>query len=277
MTTVSVLASGRGSNFQAIADHKKLGVFKNIDIGVLIYNYPDAGVKKIADIYGIDSRLIEHRRDRREFYGDIMHALVDYKTDLICLAGWDQIIGKEFYEPNKGRLMSMKPALLPGYGRKAMNAMNLHEAVLKDGAKVTGCTVFFPDVSIERGPIILQLALEVGEYEKKLFWEDYSKNVSIEKNRGVQFLSDRVLVLEHRLYSKAVQLFADSLIETKTFCMEEDTELGKCKDEIDVVEIRCDKEWEKSWSARQSRYIEFQEENLAERGLNLGGLSSPRY
>ncbi|WP_455281554.1 hypothetical protein, partial [[Eubacterium] cellulosolvens] len=67
------------------------------------------------------------------------------------------------------------------------------------------------------------------------------------------------------------------LIETKTFCMEEDTELGKCKDEIDVVEIRCDKEWEKSWSARQSRYIEFQEEKLAERGLNLGGLSSPRY
>ena len=67
MTTVSVLASGRGSNFQAIADHKKLGVFKNVDIGVLIYNYPDAGVKKIADQYGIESKLIEHKRDRKEF------------------------------------------------------------------------------------------------------------------------------------------------------------------------------------------------------------------
>lgn len=270
MTTVSVLASGRGSNFQAIADHKKLGVFKNVDIGVLIYNYPDAGVKKIADIYGVDSRLIEHKRDRREFYSDIMKTLVDYNTDLICLAGWDQIIGKEFFEPNKGRLMSIKPALLPGYGRKAMNAINLHEAVLKDGAKVTGCTVFFPDVSIERGSIILQQALEVREHEKILFWEDYSKNSSIEKNRGAQLLSDRVLVLEHRLYSKAVQLFTDCLIETKTFCMEEDTELGKCMDELDVVEIKSNEEWETSWSGRQSRYITLQEKKLTERGLSRG-------
>ena len=261
MTTVSVLASGRGSNFQAIVDHKKLGVFKNVDIGVLIYNYPDARVKKIADQYGIDNKLIEHKRDRKEFYRDVMHALIEYRTDLVCLAGWDQIIGKEFFEPNKGKLMSVKPALLPGYGKKAMNAINLHESVLKDGAKITGCTVFFPDVSIERGPIILQQALEVKESEKKLFWEDYSKKLPIEKNRGVQFLSNRVLVVEHRLYSKAIQLFADGLIETKIYCIEEDTELGKCKDEIDVVEIRCDEEWEKNWSTRQSKYIELQEKN----------------
>ena len=270
MTTVGILASGRGSNFQAIADHKKLGIFKNVNLGVLIYNYPDAEVKKIADIYGVDSRLIEHKRDRREFYGDIIQTLDDYKIDLICLAGWDQIIGKEFFEPNKGRLISIKPALLPGYGRKAMNANNLHEAVLRDGAKVTGCTVFFPDVSIEKGPIILQQTLEVKEYEKKLFWEDYSKHFSTEKNRGVQSLSDRVLVLEHRLYSKVVQLFTDCLIETKTFCMEEETELGKCTDEVDIVEIKSDEAWEKSWNERQSRYIALQEKKLTKRGLNRG-------
>ena len=67
MTTVSVLASGRGSNFQAIADHKKLGVFENVDIGVLIYNYPDAGVKKIADIYGVNSRLISTKETEENF------------------------------------------------------------------------------------------------------------------------------------------------------------------------------------------------------------------
>jgi hypothetical protein len=61
-----------------------------------------------------------------------------------------------------------------------------------------------------------------------------------------------------------VQLFADCLIETKTLCIEEDTELGKCKDEIDVVEVKYDEEWEKSWSARQSRYIELQEKKLTE-------------
>jgi len=59
--------------------------------------------------------------------------------------------------------------------------------------------------------------------------------------------------------------------------MEEDTELGKCKDEIDVVEVRHDEEWEKSWSARQSRYMELQEKKLTERGLSLEVLSSPRY
>ncbi len=83
-------------------------------------------------------------------------------------------------------------------------------------------------------------------------------------------MSDRVLVLEHRLYSKAVQLFADSLIETKTFCMEEDTELGKCTDEVDVVEIKSDEAWETRWNERQSRYIALQEKKLTKLGLNRG-------
>lgn len=277
MTTVSVLASGRGSNFQAMLDHKRLGVFENVDVGVLIYNRPDAKAKSIADAYGIDNKLVTHKSGRIQFYNEITDALKHYDTDLVCLTGWQEIIGKEFIDPYRWRIMNDHPALLPAYGEKNLNALKVHESVLRDGVKVTGCTVYFVGVSIENGPIISQQPVEVGEMEKRLFWEDAAKGLALGQNRGVELLSNKVLVFEHRLYPKAIQLFADGKLRVETHTITESKNSEICQDDTDAVMIDSDEEWERRWNERQKTFTGYQLMKWKEKGFELEVLISPQH
>lgn len=245
MTNVGVLASGRGSNFRAIVEHKQLGIFNNVDVRLLIYNYSEAPVAQIAEKAGIPSRLIDHReRSRQEFETDVMNALEEQQVDLVCLAGWDRIVGSEFFNKYRWRAMNIHPALLPAFGEKGLNARFVHEAVLQYGAKVTGCTVYFIDISVEKGPIILQKPVEVREKETALF--------STDTDQAVEILSNRVLIQEHRLYSKAIQLYADGRLHVNEF----ETEQGGPTRKVTFLDI--DDKWEKDWTRRQQRFIEHQ-------------------
>lgn len=251
---VAVLASGRGSNFQAIAEHERLGIFDGVNIAVLIYNHPEANVARIAEEYGAPSVFIEYRKKRRTlFEGEIMDTLESYDVELACLAGWDQIVGAKLFESYRWRLMNIHPALLPAFGRKGLDGRFVHRAVLEYGVKVTGATVFYVDISVDRGPIITQAPVEVREEELSLF----STNLPEDKERAVEVLSDRVLVHEHRLYSKAIQLHAD----------------GRIRVVGDKTIVDYSGGWEEAWREREKPFIEYQKRYWAGKGYALNEVS----
>ena len=246
MLKVAVLASGRGSNFQAIIEHERSGIFKDIKIEVLIYNHVKANVAKIAQKYGVPAIFLEYKRKKRMVFEDeILGTLNSFNIQLACLAGWDQIVGAKLFEAYRGRLMNVHPALLPSFGGKGLDGRFVHRAVLEYGVKVTGVTVFYVDVSVERGPIIVQKPVEVREEELNLF----SSSVPEEQEKAVEILSDRVLVHEHRLYSKAIQLHADGRVKIKEKRATIDYSGG----------------WEKEWRERERGFIDFQKEYWVER------------
>jgi len=236
---IAVLASGRGSNFGAIVEHERLGTFFGVKVAVLIYNHSEANVAKIAQEYHVPSVFLEYKgKSRIAFEGEILDALKNYEIDLACLAGWDQILGARFFETYKGRLMNIHPALLPAFGWKGLDGQFVHRAVLDYGVKMTGATVFYVDISVDRGPIIVQEPVRVKEDEIVLFSTNTPENVE----RAVERLSDRVLVHEHRLYSKAIQLHAD----------------GRIRLEGDKTFIDYSGSWEEKWKERERAFIEHQ-------------------
>jgi phosphoribosylglycinamide formyltransferase-1 len=258
MLTVGVLASGRGSNFQAIVDHQRLGVFKNVDVRVLVYNNPDAPVKELAEKHKVESHLVDHRdRDRVEFERQIMDILDSCGVGLVCLAGWDRIVGSEFFRRYRWKIMNIHPALLPSFGWKGLNARYVHEAALEYGVKVTGCTVYFVDVSVEKGPIILQHPVKVLESESRMFRE--------RREDAIQSLSDRVLIHEHRIYSKAIQLYADGRLRVDEFTSHSngDTRISR------VVAVDLAGDWEKKWNERQRVFTEYQKTFWAAKGRQI--------
>ena len=245
---IGILASRRGSNFGAIVAHERLGVLNDVDVSVLVYNYSDAPAATIAETQGVPSRFIDHRnRARQEFEREIIETLDSYNVELVCLAGWDRIIGSEFFKKYRWRAVNIHPALLPAFGEKGLNAGFVHEAALEYGVKVTGCTVYFIDVSVEKGPIILQKPVEIRQKETSLF--------SVNREQAVGMLSDRVLVQEHRLYSKAIQLYADKLLHVSEFSVEVGASPRR------VVSVHSDSVWEKEWALRQRKFIEAQIES----------------
>ncbi len=247
MMNLGILASGRGSNVGAIADHKRLGVLKGMDVSVIVYNHSESPVAKIAESNGIASGFVDHRdRSRQDFEKEIIQTLDEHDVDLVCLAGWDRIVGSEFCEKYRWRIMNIHPSLLPAFSDKGLNAGFVHEAVLQYGARVTGCTVYFVDISVDSGPIILQKPVDVHEKETFLF--------STKSQRAVQILSERVLVQEHRLYSKAIQLYADGLLEVKEYSVNAGSSSRK------IVSTHSDGDWEREWASRQRKFIEHQTE-----------------
>ena len=257
MVNVGVLASGRGSNFQAIVQHQQLAVFQNVDVRILIYNHPEAPVRQVAEKYHVANELVEHRdRDRVEFERHIMSILDSFGIELICLAGWDRIVGSEFFRKYRWQVMNIHPALLPSFGWKGLNARYVHEAALEYGVKVTGCTVYFVDVSVEKGPIILQHPVRILESESSMFrWN---------REGAIQSLSNRVLVHEHRLYSKAIQLYAD-----KRLNVEELVSGGEDARTNRVVSVSPRDNWTKIWNDRQRVFIEAQNAELAAEGVQI--------
>lgn len=255
MTSLGVLASGRGSNFRAIADHKRLGILTGVEIKVLLYNHFDAPVATVAEKYGIPARFVDHRdRSRLEFENEIVEILESSGVDLVCLAGWDRIVGSEFFNKYRWRIMNIHPALLPAFGEKGLNANFVHKAVLEYGTRVTGCSVYLIDVSVEKGPIILQKSVEVDEKEISLF--------QINPNEAVEILSDRVLIQEHRVYSKAIQLYAEGRLHIREFIGEVEKPARK------IISVDTNDNWEREWTQRQHSFIEYQR-NLWASNKNL--------
>jgi phosphoribosylglycinamide formyltransferase-1 len=238
-SALAVFASGEGKGFQSIVDHIKLDILKDMDLVLLVYDRPEAGVAKRADAVGIQKGFLSEK-GRDEFDKAALNILEEYSVDVIAFAGFLRIVGKDFVENYRWRIMNIHPSLLPSFGGKGMYGRKVHKAVLESGAKITGCTVHFVDYAVDAGPILLQSAVPVKESDFQTF--------KVNEEAGIDILADRVAAYEHRLYAKALQLYADKRLKI------EKTPTGITSH----VLVDFTGGWEDEWSNRQQRFIELQ-------------------
>lgn len=184
---LAVLASGYGSNLQAILDAiERKEIHGRVEI--VISDVENAYALERARKHGIESLYINPReyKKREDFDGVIAGLLQERQIDLVVLAGYMRLLSPLFVETFRGRIMNIHPSLLP-----AFPGLNGVKKALSYGVKVSGCTVHFVDEKLDNGPIILQEAVPVFE-------EDTEDS-----------LHERIHRVEHRLYPKAIQLFIE--------------------------------------------------------------------
>lgn len=182
---LGVLCSGRGTNLQSIIDAVASGQIK-APIGVVIADKPGVMALERAEKAGIPVVCIDRKQygSREEFDGALLGELKKYGVTLVCLAGFMRLLTAGFIRAYEGRILNIHPALLPSF-----KGAHAHRDVLAYGAKVSGCTIHFVVEDMDTGPIILQAAVPVMEGDDE------------------DSLGARVLVEEHKLYPRAIELF----------------------------------------------------------------------
>ncbi|HYL67508.1 MAG TPA: phosphoribosylglycinamide formyltransferase [Nitrosopumilaceae archaeon] len=198
MINLGILISGRGSNMEAILKSVKKGKIP-IKPAVVISNKPDAKGIKIAKQLGVKTEIIESTGitgANWEYDTKIVAVLEKYgvtpRNGLVCLAGFMRILSPEFIRHFKGKIMNIHPAVLPSFP-----GLHSQKQAVEYGVKYSGCTVHFVDEGVDTGPIILQSIVKV-------------KDSDTEKS-----LSEKILAKEHKIYPKAVKLFAEKRIRVK--------------------------------------------------------------
>src|SRR5208282_1552665 len=184
---IGVLLSGRGSNFEALADSVSAGRIPGAEIAVVISNQPDAlGLKK-AEARGIAARMIPSKGLQREAYDrQVTAVLEEYKVELICLAGYMRLLSSYFVSAFPQKILNIHPSLLPSFP-----GLESQKQALEHGVKFAGCTVHFVDENLDAGPIILQAVVPVQDGDDE------------------HALSERILKEEHRIYSEAVKIILE--------------------------------------------------------------------
>jgi len=186
---IGVLASGGGSNLQALMDHfAQLGEARAGDIVLVAADRPDAGALDRARRAGIDTALIASRRAPQ---GEELASLLEkHRVDLVVLAGYLQLVPASVTRRFAGRLLNVHPALLPDFGGAGMYGARVHRAVLAAGARTSGPSVHFVDDVYDHGPVIAR-------------WP-----VPVRAGDDEHTLAARVLRAEHLLYPRVVQAVA---------------------------------------------------------------------
>jgi phosphoribosylglycinamide formyltransferase 1 len=180
---LGILLSGRGSNFEAIADAIESGRLA-AEIAIVISNRSDAAGLDSARRRGLNVLLIPSKGLVREAHdAEVIAALNKAQVDLVCLAGYMRLLSPDFVKAFPGRILNIHPSLLP-----AFPGLDAQKQALEAGAKVSGCTVHFVDEHLDHGPIILQ------------------KTVPVLEGDDVHSLSARILEQEHIAYSEAIGL-----------------------------------------------------------------------
>src|SRR3989440_1827867 len=181
---IGVLLSGRGSNFEALADGIKTGRIPNTEIAVVISNREGApGIEK-AQQRKIPVKVIPSKGLEREAYDrQVVAVLNEQKVDLVCLAGYMRLLSAFFVASFPNRILNIHPSLLPSFP-----GLESQRQALEYGVKFAGCTVHFVDENLDAGPIVLQAAVPVRDDDTEAT------------------LSARILAEEHRIYSEAVRL-----------------------------------------------------------------------
>ncbi|MFI9654029.1 phosphoribosylglycinamide formyltransferase [Guyparkeria sp. GHLCS8-2] len=186
-----VLASGNGSNFQAIIDACESGRL-DAEIVLLVVNRPGAYALERAEQHGIPSRLIDHKdfADREAFDAAMAEAINAARPDWIIMAGFMRILTDGFVERFRGRLINIHPSLLPKYP-----GMNTHARALEAGDRQHGATVHFVTPTVDAGPPIVQGRLEIFD------------------NDDVESLKQRIHGVEHRIYPLAIDWLVKGRID----------------------------------------------------------------
>ena len=193
MINIGVLASGRGTNLQAIIEAVKENKIEG-RIGIAISDSRDAFALKRAKQNNIETEYIIFKsfKNREDYDKKIMEYLKEKDIDLVVLAGYMRILSPYFIKMYKNRIMNIHPALLPSFP-----GLHAQRQAIEHGVKVSGCTVHFVDEGMDSGPIILQKAVEVKD------------------NDTEESLAERILKEEHQIYPQAIQLFSQGRLVIK--------------------------------------------------------------
>jgi phosphoribosylglycinamide formyltransferase-1 len=184
---LGVLASGRGSNLQAILDAIEAGHCP-ARVAVVVSDRKDAPALERARRAGAKAVHLDPRAypDRVAFDDAVAEVLRQHGTELVCLAGYMRVLSAEFVRRFPGRILNVHPALLP-----AFPGLHAQRRALEHGVKIAGATVHFVDEGVDTGPIVLQAAVPVLDDDTE------------------DTLAARILVEEHRLYPEAIRLYAE--------------------------------------------------------------------
>jgi phosphoribosylglycinamide formyltransferase-1 len=178
---LGILLSGRGSNFEAIAQNVLNGRL-DCEIALVFSNRPEAPGLERARALGFPTKAVSSRGITREVYDQEIVAEFDrHQIDLVCLAGYMRLLSGHFVRRYPERILNIHPSLLP-----AFPGLDAQHQALMHGVKIAGCTVHFVDENLDSGPILLQAAVPVLDSDT------------------TETLSARILVEEHRIYSEAL-------------------------------------------------------------------------
>src|SRR5215472_5892762 len=187
---LGILLSGRGSNFEAIADSiqaKRLPA----EIAIVISNRAEAPGLESARRRGLNARLIASKgRTREDHDAEVVAALQQAQVDFVCLAGYMRLLSPAFIRAFSNRILNIHPSLLP-----AFPGLDAQKQAVEYGVKVSGCTVHFVDESLDHGAIILQ------------------RTVSVLPEDDEQALAARILRQEHIAYSEAIRIVLNGKYE----------------------------------------------------------------
>jgi phosphoribosylglycinamide formyltransferase-1 len=191
MKNLGILLSGRGTNFEAIANNVVSGKIPAARIAVVISNKPDAGGIELARRLGLTAFVIPSKgKPREEHDREVVAALQQHKVDLVCLAGYMRLLSPWFVQQFPRRILNIHPSLLPSFP-----GLEAQEQAFAYGVKVTGCTVHFVDEELDHGAILVQKAVPVLDTDDE------------------HTLAARILEQEHIAYADAINIVLEGKYE----------------------------------------------------------------
>jgi len=181
---IGILLSGRGSNFEALAESVAAGRIPGAEIAVVISNRDGApGIEK-ARARGLEARVIPSKGLEREAYDrQVVAVLKEKRVDLVCLAGFMRLLSPYFVAEFRNRILNIHPSLLPSFP-----GLEAQRQALEYGVKWSGCSVHFVDENLDAGPIVAQATVAVSDDDTP------------------DTLAARILAEEHRIYTEAVNI-----------------------------------------------------------------------
>ncbi len=196
MLHVAVLGSGRGSNFQAILNAVQRGAVPNIRVRVVISNNSNAGILDLAKTNNIPAVHLSQGLFEKEsqFVDALLNVLREHDVNFIVLAGYMKHLHRRVIAEYRNRVINIHPALLPKYGGQGMYGIHVHNAVVAHRERISGATVHLVDEEFDRGAIVLQ------------------KQVALEPEDTPETVAAKVLMIEHEIYPRALQMFAEGKI-----------------------------------------------------------------
>ncbi len=199
MFSIVVLASGNGSNFQAVVDAIDNGVINNARISKLICNNKRAYVLERARENGIESIIVDTKNSD---YNKIISTVLEAEEpDLILLDGYMRILPDYITDRYPLKMINLHPSLLPAFGGRGYYGSKVHEAVIKSGARYSGCTVHFATKDVDNGPIIDQRIVEVSDDDTP---ESLEEKIHIEEHKSLINSINLIITGKYSIIGKRV-------------------------------------------------------------------------